>query len=188
MLGKFYKSTPHWEVHPSSTRARTCFWPKRSWSYPRCRAKTWWTYFGESEESKRLICRIFSYLDGPLFKKLFTIFVRPHLEYGQVKWTPHLKKHITILENVQHRATKLMDCFPHMSYSERPKKLSLPSLVYRRARGDMIEIFKHFHSYENIVCYLKISDLEIVLSVEGLANKVLITEAIHGGIDLPVSL
>ena len=36
-----------------------------------------------------------------------------------------------------------------MSYSERLKKLNLPLLVYRRARGDMIEIFKHFHSYDN---------------------------------------
>ena len=34
--------------------------------------------------------RMFSYLDGPLYKKLFTTFVRPHLEYGQVIWTPHL--------------------------------------------------------------------------------------------------
>ena len=30
-----------------------------------------------------LIRRTFSYLDGPLFKKLFTTFIRPHLEYGQ---------------------------------------------------------------------------------------------------------
>ena len=96
-----------------------------------------------------LIRRTFSYLDGPLFKKLFTTFVRPHLEYGQVIWTPRLKKYITILENVQRRATKLVDGFYHMSYSERLKKLNLPSLVYRRARGDMIEIFKHFHSYDN---------------------------------------
>ena len=29
------------------------------------------------------------------------------------------------------------------------KKLDLPSLIYMRARGDMIEIFKHFHSYDN---------------------------------------
>ena len=93
-----------------------------------------------------LIRRTFSYLDGSLFKKLFTTFVRPHLEYGQVIWAPHLKKYITILENVQRRATKLVDGFHHMSYSERLKKLNLPSLVYRSARGDMIEIFKHFHS------------------------------------------
>ena len=95
------------------------------------------------------IRRTFSYLDGPLFKKLFTTFVRPHLEHGQVIWTPHLKKYITILENVQHQATNLVDGFNHMSYSERLKKLNLSSLVYRRARGNMIEIFKHFHSYDN---------------------------------------
>ena len=96
-----------------------------------------------------LICRTFSYLDGPPFKKLFTTFVRPHLEYGQLIWTPHLKKYITILKNVQRRAAKLVDGFHHMSFSERLKKLDLPSLVYRRARDDNIEIFKHFHSYNN---------------------------------------
>ena len=99
-----------------------------------------------------LIRRTFSYLDGPLLKKLFTTFVRPHLEYGQVIWTQHLKKYMTILENVQHQATKLVDSFHHMSYSERLKKLNLPLLVYRRARGDMIEIFKHFYSYD--ICIL----------------------------------
>ena len=64
-----------------------------------------------------LIHRTFPYLDGSLFKKLFTTFVLPHLDYGQVIWTPHLKKHITILENVKRRATKLVDGFHHMSYS-----------------------------------------------------------------------
>ena len=34
-----------------------------------------------------LIRRTFLYLDGTLLKKLFTTFVRPHLEYGQVIWT-----------------------------------------------------------------------------------------------------
>ena len=96
-----------------------------------------------------LIRRTFSLLGGPLFKKLFTTFVRPHLEYEKVIWTPHLKKYLTILENMQHRATKLVDRFHHMSYSERLKKLNLPSLVYRRARGDIIKIFKDFHSYSN---------------------------------------
>ena len=96
-----------------------------------------------------LIRKTFSYLDGPLYKKLFTTFVRSHLKYGQVIWTPPLKKHITILENVQRRTTKLEDGFHHMSDSERLKKLNLPSQVYRRARGNMIEIFKHFHSYDN---------------------------------------
>ena len=99
-----------------------------------------------------LIRRTFLYLDGTLLKKLFTTFVRPHLEYGQVIWKQHLEKYMTILENVQHRATKLVDSFYHMSYSQRLKKLNLPLLVYRRPRGDMIEIFKHFYSYD--ICML----------------------------------
>ena len=48
-----------------------------------------------------LIRRTFSNLDCPLLKKLFTTFVRPYLAYGQVIWTPPLKKYFTILENVQ---------------------------------------------------------------------------------------
>ena len=53
------------------------------------------------------------------------------------------------MENVQRRVATLVDGFYRMSYSERLKKLNLSSLVYRRARGNMIEIFKHFHSFDN---------------------------------------
>ena len=53
-------------------------------------------------------------------------FVRPHLEYANALWNPHKRKYVTALENVQRRATKV----------------KLPSLVYRRARGDMIAMFK----------------------------------------------
>ena len=41
----------------------------------------------------------FSYLDCALSKKLFTTFVRPHLEYAQTVSSPHLQKHINIIEN-----------------------------------------------------------------------------------------
>ena len=75
-------------------------------------------------------------------------FVRPHLEYAVAVWAPHLVKYINIIENVQIRATKLGDGFSKLDYSERLRRLDIPTLVYRRARGDMIEIFKHFHSYD----------------------------------------
>ena len=95
-----------------------------------------------------LIRRTFTFLDCKLFKKLYTTFVRPHLEYGQVVWSPFLKKQINMIENVQIRATKLIDGLQNLEYSERLKVLDLPSLVYRRARGDMIEVFKHIHTYD----------------------------------------
>ena len=95
-----------------------------------------------------LIRRTFSFLDGETFKKLYTSFVRPHLEYANPVWSPHLRKHIKMLENVQIRATKQVDGMQKMEYTERLQKLDLPTLEYRRKRGDMIQVWKHFHTYE----------------------------------------
>ena len=95
-----------------------------------------------------LIRRSFSFLDCHLFKKLYTTFVRPHLEYAQSVWAPHLQKYIDMLEKVQIRATGMVDGLSSLSYHERLTKLQLPSLVYRRARGDMIEVYKHLHIYD----------------------------------------
>ena len=53
-----------------------------------------------------------------------------------------------MIENVQIRATKLVDGLRTLDYSERLKRLDLPTLAYRRARGDMIEVYKHFHAYD----------------------------------------
>ena len=58
-----------------------------------------------------LIRRSFSYLGPELFKKLYLTFVRPHLEYAQAVWHPHLRKYINLIENVQHRSTKSVDGF-----------------------------------------------------------------------------
>ena len=88
-----------------------------------------------------LIRRTFTFLDCKLFKKLYTTFVRPPLEYRQVVWSPFLRKQINMIENVQIRATKLVDGLQNMDYTERLKILNLPTLVYRRARGDMIKVF-----------------------------------------------
>ena len=95
-----------------------------------------------------LIRRSCSFLDGTSFKKLSTAFVRPHLEYAQSVWSPHLRKHINMLENVQIRATKLVDGLARLDYPDRLKILNLPTLAYRRLRGDLIEIYKHFHHYD----------------------------------------
>ena len=51
-------------------------------------------------------------------------------------------KHITALENVQRRATKLIPGYKELDYKERLIRLHLPTLSYRRLRGDMIEIYK----------------------------------------------
>ena len=48
------------------------------------------------------------------------------------------KKDITLIENVQRRATKLIPSLKNLSYEDRLRRLKFPSLTYR-TRGDMIE-------------------------------------------------
>ena len=98
-----------------------------------------------------LIRRSFTFLDCASFTKLYCAMVRPHLEYAQSIWSPHLLKDIDAIENVQIRATKLVDGLSNLSYSERLRKLNLPTLKYRRHRGDLIEMFKHMKTYDSSI-------------------------------------
>ena len=89
-----------------------------------------------------IIRRTFHYLDKDMFLNLYKALVRPHIEYANQVWSPRLKKHRESIENVQRRATKMIPGMKELSYIERLKKLELPTLAYRRLRGDLIEIFK----------------------------------------------
>ena len=68
--------------------------------------------------------------------------VRPHLEYAEAVRSPFTKKDIDTIENVQKRATKLIPSLRNMDYTNRLTKLKMPTLQYRRLRGDMIEVYK----------------------------------------------
>jgi hypothetical protein len=43
---------------------------------------------------------------------------------------------------MQIRATKLVSSIKHLNYEKRLKKLKIPTLKYRRMRGDLIEVHK----------------------------------------------
>ena len=92
-----------------------------------------------------LIRRSYQYLDCDSFKKLFTALVRPHLEYSIVAWSPRLAKDKNLIEGVLRRGTKMIPGLKDLSYEDRLKKLDLPSMSYRRERGDMIETYKYTH-------------------------------------------
>jgi len=83
--------------------------------------------------------------------------IRPHPEYANAVWCPYKKGDIELVEKVQKRATKLIISFKHLTYTERLKQLQLPTLKYRRLRGDMIEVFKMVHKYYDIKAALKLN-------------------------------
>ena len=68
--------------------------------------------------------------------------MRPHLEHAQCIWSQYKKKLILCIENVQRKATKIIKNIKHLTYEERLRYLDLPSLVYRRAQGDIMETYK----------------------------------------------
>ena len=92
-----------------------------------------------------LVKRTLVYFDKETVRMLYCALVRPHLEYANVIWHPRYKKHIYMLEKVQRKATRLVPGMEQRTYAERLRILRLPSLVYRRFRGDAIEIYKHTH-------------------------------------------
>ena len=77
----------------------------------------------------------------PLFKSL----VRPILEYGNAVWAPYKVKDKNLVESVQRHFTKVIIGMKDLDYPQRLEKLNLPSLEFRRLRGDMIEVYKILH-------------------------------------------
>ncbi|MES9881396.1 MAG: reverse transcriptase domain-containing protein [Sedimenticola sp.] len=89
-----------------------------------------------------IIFRTFTFMDKEIFLNLYKSIVRPHLEYASSVWSPVFKKDKIAIENVQRRATRLVNSLKDMSYEQRLKTLGLPSLEYRRERADMVQTFK----------------------------------------------
>ena len=97
-----------------------------------------------------LIRRSFMYLDEKSFLMLYKTLVRPILEYCSSVWYPMFKKDSEALEKVQRRATKVLRNLRDLSYPERLFRLKLPSLVYRRRRSDLIQVYRVLHHIDDI--------------------------------------
>ena len=97
-----------------------------------------------------VIWRTFEYKDEEIMVSLYKSLIRPHLEYANQAWAPHLRKDIESLESVQRRATRMIPGMKDLDYHERLQHLNLPTLAYRRLRGEMIELYKMTHGlYED---------------------------------------
>ncbi|VDI07537.1 Hypothetical predicted protein [Mytilus galloprovincialis] len=133
--------------------------PKHFWTYVKSKVKSKSAVSNlmkpngnltTSDKEKATVLNDFFYQYQYTFLRLYVALVRPHVEYGNTIWYPHLKKDINAVEKVQMRATKLIPDIRHLSYEERLKVLKLPSLTHRRRRGDMIQAFKILKGIEDI--------------------------------------
>ena len=76
---------------------------------------------------------------------LYKSLIRPLLEYGHSITYPRYENDKKLIEGVQHRATKMIPELKDKNYIDRLKALKLPSMHYRRDRGDVIECYKFIH-------------------------------------------
>jgi len=53
-------------------------------------------------------------------------------------------------------ATKLVISLKYLTYIERLRQLNLPTLKYRRLRGDYIDVFKITHNYYDSAVAVKL--------------------------------
>ena len=98
-----------------------------------------------ASSKKATILRNFTYRSKNVLVPLFKALVRPILEYANVVWDSSFRSQINLLESVQRTYTRHILEVKKLPYEERLKKLDLPSLEYRRLRGDMIELYKIAH-------------------------------------------
>ena len=64
-----------------------------------------------------------------------------------MEWTPD-RSQIRAIEKIQIRATEMIEGISYIDYGERLKPLRLPKLSYQGARGEMSEVWKHYHVYD----------------------------------------
>ena len=58
-------------------------------------------------------------------------------------WCPYLRNDVLATEGVQRKFTRLIPGMAGLLYEERPSRLGLYSLEFRRVRGDLIETYKN---------------------------------------------
>ena len=93
----------------------------------------------------------FTYRSKKVLVPLFKSLVRPVLEYANNTWNSNHRYHVDDIEAVQRRFTRHILEAKKLPYEERLKKINLPSLEFRRFRGDLIETYKiAHHIYDKI--------------------------------------
>ena len=107
-----------------------------------------------------LIQRTFVFLDKHNFNLLYKSLVRPHIEYGNIVWSPFQKADINLIENLQRRATCFIPEINKLDYQERLEKLNLPMLAYRQFRGSIIETCKILHNLYDVTCTNSLFELK----------------------------
>lgn len=98
----------------------------------------------------RQIAKNFHYRDKNIFKNLYCQYVRPHLEFSTVAWSPWLSADIELLEKVQRRAVSMVVGLRGATYEEKCTEIGILPLEVRRRHADLIQVYKIVNGLDRI--------------------------------------
>ena len=112
---------------------------------------SWYNHIQESiGKAKRMtswILRNVLFREVDVLLPVYKSMIRPHLEYCVQVWAPRPRygnwQSIMELENCQRKFKKLIRGMENLSYEDRLIKLGVTTLLERRSRGDLIELFRN---------------------------------------------
>jgi len=84
--------------------------------------------------------------------RAFIVYVRLIVEYNSSLWSPHFKSDIESIESVQRKFTKRLRGFSQLTYQDRLKRLSFPTLEQRCLLLDLILCYKIVFGLTNVQC------------------------------------
>ena len=76
--------------------------------------------------------------------------LRPKLEHAVAAWSPWMEGDREVMEKVQRRLVRMISDKKGDTYEERLESVGLTSLVERRERGDMVEVFKSLNGFNRV--------------------------------------
>ena len=94
--------------------------------------------------------RSFHFRDRHVFKRLYTTYVRPHLEFAVPVWSPSTVAEIEALENVQKKSVQMIGGLTADNYEDKLKELGLDTLEERRKRFDMVQVYRILHRKDRV--------------------------------------
>ena len=110
------------------------------------------TVVSKANQMLGMIKRSFDNMGEFGFLTLYKSLFRPHLEYGNVIWSPATVSKILLIEGVQRRATAMIKKCKGLSYEERLRKLGIPTLEYKKHRTDLIQVYRLFSGIDIMDC------------------------------------
>ena len=106
-------------------------------------------FFSKAQKMLNVLYRTCKDINDIRTKKLLYIaWVRSRLECSIVVWSPHTKRNINNLEQVQRKATRFILGRDYSEY-ERLSKLNLLPLEYRREINDLVFFLSVLRIYVN---------------------------------------